>query len=214
MTKPQLDEAMLTDLASCSAILGTLFLGKPDCEDAKAVVSALRVTSMTEWPFGTREDLETVEKLFQSAFDDEGNSFLQKLSRDYQKLFVGPFALAAPPWGSVYLDYESVICGCSTVALQDWMRERGLVVSREHNEPEDHIGLMFMLLSWLASNRSELVPDYLELHFCTWASHFCDIMQENAATPFYQGVASLARTTLRSLCERLGLRVVEPKFYR
>lgn len=207
------DEGLRTDIASCSAILGTLFLRTPDSEEALAVIDALRETSMDEWPFGSDDDLATAASLLKTS-RDESEEFGQSLSRDYQRLFVGPFALAAPPWGSVYLDYESVICGCSTLALQEWMKANGLSISRDHNEPEDHVGLMFMLLSWLATNRPDLVPEYMEVHFCTWAPHFCDLMGEKAETPFYRGVAVLARTTLIAICNELGLRITEPRFYR
>ncbi|MFR1639066.1 MAG: hypothetical protein ACLSVD_07750 [Eggerthellaceae bacterium] len=33
---------------------------------------------------------------------------------------------AAPPWGSVYLDSESVLFGDSCIALGRWMRARGI----------------------------------------------------------------------------------------
>ncbi|MBQ9954338.1 MAG: Tat proofreading chaperone DmsD [Eggerthellaceae bacterium] len=214
MIRPELDESLRADLASCSALLGILFLRKPEADDAQAVIGELRCASMREWPFGSEADLADVEELVCGLSYEDEPSFIEALSHDYQRLFIGPFALAAPPWGSVYLDYESVICGCSTVKLQDWMRTHGLTVANDRNEPEDHIGLMFMLLSWLSSNRPELISDYLEKHFCTWAPHFCDLMQEKAQTPFYQGVAALARITLESIEEGLGLNVVEPKFYR
>lgn len=33
----------------------------------------------------------------------------EALDTTYQELFIGPAALSAPPWGSVYLDPESVL---------------------------------------------------------------------------------------------------------
>ena len=213
MASVAFDEGLRTDIASCSAILGTLFLCKPESKEARAVIDALCEAPTGDWPFGSEDDLAASAVLLKAICGDPG-SFEQSLSKDYQKLFVGPFSLAAPPWGSVYLDYESVICGCSTLALQEWMRANGLVISRDHNEPEDHVGLMFMLLSWLAVNRPELISEYMEAHFCTWVPHFCDLMEEKAETPFYQGVAMLARTTLLAISDELGLQIVEPRFYR
>ena len=34
---------------------------------------------------------------------------------EYRRLFVGPQAKVAPPWGSVYLDKDQVIFGASTM---------------------------------------------------------------------------------------------------
>ncbi|MGB9098314.1 molecular chaperone TorD family protein [Erwinia sp.] len=37
---------------------------------------------------------------------------------NWQTLFIGPKAFKAPPWGSVYLDGESVLFGDSTHSLR------------------------------------------------------------------------------------------------
>ncbi len=52
--------------------------------------------------------------------------------------------LPAPPWGSVWLDKESVLFGDSTLALRQWMRENGIALEADGNEPEDHFGTVLL----------------------------------------------------------------------
>ena len=42
---------------------------------------------------------------------------------EYAKLFVGPFALLAPPYGSVYMEDGSRIMGVSTVAVMSYYKD-------------------------------------------------------------------------------------------
>ncbi|GHK51847.1 hypothetical protein KPZU09_15830 [Klebsiella pneumoniae] len=60
------------------------------------------------------------------------------------RLFIGPWALPAPPRGSVWLDKESVLFGDSTLALRQWMRENGIALEADGNEPEDHFGTVLL----------------------------------------------------------------------
>lgn len=69
---------------------------------------------------------------------------LKKRCRKRQRLFIGPWALPAPPRGSVWLDKESVLFGDSTLALRQWMRENGIALEADGNEPEDHFGTVLL----------------------------------------------------------------------
>lgn len=103
---------------------------------------------------------------------------------EYRRLFVGPGHLPAPPWGSVYTDRECVIFGEATFALRAWMRACGIERATDERTPEDHIGLMLALLSFLAVERPELVDDFLRDHLLTWAPHYLDALEEAATPPF------------------------------
>ncbi len=78
-----------------------------------------------------------------------------------QRLLIGPHALPAPPWGSVWLDKESVLFGDSTLALRQWMRENSVVFSSGQNEPEDHFGALLLLAAWLAEQGNRVACDQL-----------------------------------------------------
>ena len=68
--------------------------------------------------------------------------------QEYRRLFVGPAPKPAPPWGSVYTDRECVVFGESTLALRAWMRAQGIARLVDDKTPEDHIGLMLVLMAW------------------------------------------------------------------
>ena len=134
--------------------------------------------------------------------------------REYRRLFVGPGHLPAPPWGSVYTDHECVIFGEATLALRAWMRACGIERTTDERTPEDHIGLMLALLSFLAVERPELVDDFLRDHLLTWAPHYLDTLEEAATHSFYEGLARLTRATLAGIQRERGLVVDVPRFYR
>ena len=133
---------------------------------------------------------------------------------EYRRLFVGPGHLPAPPWGSVYTDHECVIFGEATLALRAWMRACGIERTTDERTPEDHIGLMLALLSFLAVERPELVDDFLRDHLLTWAPHYLDTLEEAATHSFYEGLARLTRATLAGIQRERGLVVDVPRFYR
>ena len=53
------------------------------------------------------------------------NIELESLKIDYAQLFVGPFNLLAPPYGSFYLE-DSRIMGDSTIDVRNWYEKEGL----------------------------------------------------------------------------------------
>ena len=124
--------------APCALVLGTLFLEKPSSSTAKLLLEGLASADLpAEWPYGDKAALEEIGEQLQCTVGADPAD----LDRDYHRLFVGPGKLAAPPWGSVYLDSESVLFGDSCVALQRWMRARGIELHEgESREPVDHIG--------------------------------------------------------------------------
>lgn len=136
------------------------------------------------------------------------------LTWEYRRLFVAPGPKAAPPWGSVYTDRESVVFGEATLALRQWMRARGVRRLGQEAEPEDHVGTMLSLMAWLARERPELLDEYLADHLLPWAPHFLAIVEEQAGHPFYRGLAALTRLSLEGIRANRGLRVAEPRFYR
>lgn len=107
--------------APCALVLGTLFLEKPSSSTAKLLLEGLASADLpAEWPYGDKAALEEIGEQLQCTVGADPAD----LDRDYHRLFVGPGKLAAPPWGSVYLDSESVLFGDSCVALQRCARPR------------------------------------------------------------------------------------------
>ena len=157
-----------------------------------------------------------VEGLAPSCAAGENGAFAadDDLTWEYRRLFIGPGAKPAPPWGSVYTDRECVVFGATTLELRAWMREHGVARTADEKTPEDHIGLMLALMAWLAQNQPTDLGEFLSLHFLTWAGHFLDELADAAEHPFYEGLARLTRASLDGVQKTLGLEVVVPRFYR
>ncbi|PLR41317.1 Tat proofreading chaperone DmsD [Chimaeribacter californicus] len=181
---------MLQNLALTGRLCGALLYhppGVPEFETVKPLfMSAAWVKA---WPYGSDAILASLSEGFSQPSHEP-------LSEAYQRLFIGPDALAAPPWGSVYLDRESVVFGDSTLALRHWLSARGITSYHPPQEPEDHIGLLLLMAAWLAEERPADVDEFLSEHLLPWAPHYLTLLEAAARHPFYQAAASLTHVTL------------------
>lgn len=197
--------------------LGLFFLKDPkreaiDVAAAYEVFAELDAAGAAEsWPFvDAALALPALQLMRDGARMTEGDA----ITWEYRRLFVGPEKKAAPPWGSVYTDRECVVFGESTLALRQWMRASGIERLGGQSDPEDHIGLMLMLMTWIAQHRPELLDEFLRDHLLTWAGHFLVGMKEAAQHPFFEGLASLTRQSLEGIQRERGIDVAYPRFYR
>ena len=176
--------------AFSARVLGALFYFAPDSEQAAPLVKALTAGEwVQDWPLPA-ETLQPVADTFASSSDEP-------LADAWQRLFIGPYALPAPPWGSVWLDRESVLFGDSTLALRQWMRENNIAFEMQQNEPEDHFGTLLLLAAWLAENGREAeCAQLLAWHLLPWSTRFLSVFVENAGHPFYTALGRLAQLTL------------------
>lgn len=205
------------DIAAIGNILGPLFLKDPGASSDLAPLLQ-KIAQQTPddlaeaWPF-TQKDIA------RSAFTHMQKSIphgmpTNSMIWDYRRLFVGPEAMPCPPWGSVYTDHEEVVFGESELALTQWLTAHRIDVKDDNREPVDHIGRMFELLAYLSQNRPELVDEFLQNHFLTWASHYLDQLKDAANDPFYQGLATLSKSTLDGIQSSRHIEVTYPRFYR
>ncbi|WP_205437933.1 Tat proofreading chaperone DmsD [Edwardsiella tarda] len=204
MLQPQ----QLQDMALTARVLGTLLYRTPDSEQAAPLVAALRQPQeVLHWPYGTPAQREHCAALLAAPADEP-------LAEAYQRLFIGPHALAAPPWGSVYLDRESVLFGDSTLALRHWMRAQGIDWQTDSREPEDHIGLLLLLVAWLAEEQPHWLAPLLQQHLLPWSGRYLTLLEQAAEHPFYQGIAALSALTLRAWQHQFALADADVKLYR
>ena len=220
-----LDAATFEGVAFLGNTLAPFFLQDPRTGDAGAEFAAVAVLDAqaagAEWPFVGEEEAARclammVEGLAPSCAAEESGAFAadDDLTWEYRRLFIGPGAKPAPPWGSVYTDRECVVFGATTLELRAWMREHGVARIVDERTPEDHIGLLLALMAWLAQYQPENLEEFLRLHLLTWAGHFLDELAEAAEHPFYEGLARLTKASLDGLQDALGLEVETPRFYR
>lgn len=133
-----------------------------------------------------------------TAFAETTN---EALELDFAKLFIGPFELPCPPYGSVYLEKDRQIMGKTTMDVAAIYEAAGLQVEEEMHEPADHIAIelefMYLLVTRIKSedeNRnkedadtlSELKRMFESSYFIPFALKFSDAVAENAETSFYK----------------------------
>lgn len=200
-----------------SRVLAPLFLNEPDSADAREILSACATLdasrAVVEWPF-LDEGNARVESAFGEFVQGARLAHSEEALLEYRRLFVGPFPMPCPPWGSVYMDKDCVVFGESTLALRSWMRASGIENAEGGSSPADHFGRMLALMGFVARDRPERLEEYLEDHFLTWADHYLIQLAAHAAHSLYRSLAKVTQATLDGLRDELCLDVRSLTFYR
>ena len=128
----------------------------------------------------------------------------QELILDYSALFVGPFQLQAPPYGSVYLDLAKTVNGESTAAVTEIYRSFGLDVDDSMKEPADHIAIELEFLHTViiaignmkaegadTDAAEDTAEAFISVFFRPFVLQMCDLMVKNSTTAFYRSLGKL-----------------------
>jgi TorA maturation chaperone TorD len=108
----------------------------------------------------------------------------------FNRLFVGPRALLAPPYASVYLDPEPQLMGQTTLRVRELYRLLDLRSPWENVIPDDHISFeldachqMLVAQQTVASPELDAVCRYLTGHLQRWIPAFAARVQAAPGTP-------------------------------
>ena len=119
---------------------------------------------------------------------------------DYSRLFLGPFKLLAPPYGSIYLE-DGKIMSESTLVARDAYEQEGLDIVLK--DAPDHISVELEFMYFLALKEAEARENsdpeeatrlynkqasFLRLHLGNWVGAFADNIEKNAETEFYKAI--------------------------
>ncbi|MBC8373271.1 MAG: molecular chaperone TorD family protein [Planctomycetes bacterium] len=136
-------------------------------------------------------------------------SDIEKLQIDHARLFIGPYKLLAPPYGSVYLE-DGALMGNSTVNVEEFYREEGMEASDQ--DVPDHITAEMEFMYVLIGKEVEAVEagefdtacDYRQkqktfigVHLGAWTAEFADRVLQNAQTEFYRTLGLLTGQFVR-----------------
>jgi len=128
----------------------------------------------------------------------------EDLSGEYARLFVGPYELKAPPYGSVYLDHERRVMGDSTMAVLKMYEEAGLVIDGDFRELPDHIAAELEFMYYLVYQEVRALETskmdralalkgtqdlFLNRLLKPWIPHFRREIKESTENEFYDALA-------------------------
>jgi len=148
----------------------------------------------------------------------ESTDTLEALTVDYARLFVGPYELLAPPYGSVYLDGERQIMGESTLEARNKYREEGLDTSTDFRDPPDHITAELEFMYFLILKETEAIGNsdiettlrfiekqraFLREHLGAWVFDFAESIEEKAETAFYKDLARATKAFIEQNFDEL-----------
>ena len=126
----------------------------------------------------------------------------EEMAVDFARLFVGPFELVAPPYGSVYLEKNRRLMGDSTMAVHKIYQEAGL--SLEVKEAPDHIALELEFMHYLCLCEAEaatkdneeqvhkvavMQAGFMQNYLGPWIRDFCGNIRTGADHGFYTHLA-------------------------
>lgn len=132
------------------------------------------------------------------------NSSLETLAVEHARLFIGPFQLVAPPYGSLYLDDANTVMGDSTARVAAFYHYCGLHLADDFHELPDHFAVELEFMSYLAFKQREaetsgdkagmtrfagLQREFLDRFLLPWLEPFTSAVVIDDEAPFYKSIA-------------------------
>jgi TorA maturation chaperone TorD len=152
---------------------------------------------------------------YQYAFDNlygalergtKESGFLRHLEDCFNRLFVGPGAVEAPPWESVHLNKENTLFQPSTLDVRKAYVASGFIPQQYPHVADDHIAIELDFLARLAE-RAEMSlesgdtatalsalaasEEFLRKHLMKWVHNFAASVAAATHAYFYQEVAAM-----------------------
>jgi len=122
----------------------------------------------------------------------------------YSPLFLGPFKVLAPPYGSVYLEGKREVMGASTQDVNQVYQQAGLHLADTSKEAPDHIAIELEFMYYLIYRQCEEAEvgnlstaqewltaqdSFLNRHLGAWIGQFADQIRQHAPAGFYRNLA-------------------------
>lgn len=123
----------------------------------------------------------------------------------FNRLFVGPMALEAPPYASLYLETEPVVMGKTTMFARAAYETMGLVSPWKNMLPEDHVSLELDAVMIMHQYKEHKEPNgvsslrnyFVNDHMQSWVPLFCQrIKDSESGHPVIKEIADILLTWL------------------
>ncbi len=194
-----------------SALSGCYF---PPDENLAGLVIQLE-ENLRSWVPKAREPMASMTNYLKKQ-----NSGLTEMIIDYSRLFLGPFGVLAPPFGSVYLNPgKKMIMDETTEEVAEMYRQAGLHMDEDFNNPADHITVELEFMHYLHHQEQAALNDsnnhkahefqtfrqkFFREHIGKWGPVFAAKVEQAAQTDFYKGLGSVTRLVLAAEAGKLA----------
>ena len=147
------------------------------------------------------------------ALSADPDPTLDKLTREYTSLMIGPHKLPAPPWESVYVTKERALFQESTLKVRRTYLNYQFLPANYPHEADDHLAFELDFMAHLAKLTLErfdqqkidevkkLLDDqkaFLRDHLLVWIGDFAEDMQKSKTHHFYPQMAALTKQFLEA----------------
>ena len=199
--------------------LGRCFHAPPRAEWLAALAAGRLFEA---WPLPSDEADTAAGLAVLAAYCDRWDpAQLDALTWDFNRLFVGPGEMLAPPWESVHRSKTKLTFQESTLQVRALYEAFGVQAPALHREPDDHLALELDFLATLSERAVEAVGggdgkqlgrclqtqrDFLQDHLLAWAPACLALVETHAETDYYRGAARLARGSLTTSARLCGAR--------
>jgi TorA maturation chaperone TorD len=132
-----------------------------------------------------------------------------ELAVAHAKLFVGPFELQAPPYGSLYLESQKRLMGDSTMGVLEMYQRAGLALSTDFQDAPDHIAaelefMYFLIAKELQALRKgdrneafgylKMQQEFHDKYLYPWIEPFAERVRTESEHEFYSLLADSLST--------------------
>lgn len=208
------------------SLLGKILYTAPQREWLNTLI---RGDVFDELPFGADQPLAQQGLQLMQAWCRKNRAGLTDpgiadLQNDYLALFIGLETVLAPVWESVYLNEDHLLFQEQTLQVRQWYARYGIEIEHMHQEPDDHIALEMMFIAHLAQLGLDSLNHedeggfettlaaqrkFLNEHLLRFAPAWYALVEANAATDFYRGLAQLIWGALQAVAELLMIEIPE-----
>ena len=160
-----------------------LFVKEKLCNNLERLLS-------TVWPEAAENAAQMITEINQSSQEE--------LAQEQATLFIGPFELLAPPYGSVYLEKDRQLMGDTTLKVRSMYNKAGLELDVQ--EPHDHIAFELEFMNYLCLLRLQAIEEnrvkdaeqflamqkeFMTKYLSPWISLFCNDICQHSKNGFY-----------------------------
>ena len=193
-TMKEAAEVLLADRTYLYTLLHKVFGREPDAEMLEILTSEATAEAFSLLSEEEGDVMSKVPAFLAEVKNDASKAdFIERVREEYNRLFVGPVKLVAPPWESVYRGKEAMLFQESTLEVRQAYRKYGLKTASEHRVADDSLALELDFMRHLAVRAQEALAagddaavkealtgsaDFLREHLLVWIPKFLDKMKD------------------------------------